>query len=47
MNLCNKEIAGSKFTAYMAFVNLAEIAGAYLIKWIAVGLATWLFTRFA
>ncbi|HVG13172.1 MAG TPA: MFS transporter, partial [Flavisolibacter sp.] len=34
MLLCNKEIAGSQFTAYMALINLAEIGGGYISGWL-------------
>ena len=38
MNICDKEIAGSQFTAYMALINLADIGGAYLSGWLLLWL---------
>lgn len=34
MNLSDKQIAGSQFTAYMALINLADIGGAYITAWL-------------
>lgn len=33
MTLCKEYTAGSQFTAYMAFINLSEVIGAYLSGW--------------
>ena len=30
MALCARQVEGSQFTAYMALVNLSDIAGAYI-----------------
>ncbi|GEO12276.1 hypothetical protein SAE01_47720 [Segetibacter aerophilus] len=34
MNMSDKQIAGSQFTAYMALINLADIGGAYISGWL-------------
>lgn len=33
MGLCLKKVEGSQFTAYMAFVNLCDVLGAYISGW--------------
>ncbi len=33
MALCQKEIAGSQFTAYMALINLSDVVGTYVSGW--------------
>ena len=34
MLICSKDIAGSQFTAYMALINLSDIAGSYATGWL-------------
>ncbi|QMU31417.1 MFS transporter [Adhaeribacter radiodurans] len=33
MTLCKEYIAGSQFTAYMAFINLSDVIGSYVSGW--------------
>ncbi len=39
MNLCDKRVAGSQFTAYMALINFGDALGAKINGW-ALGFTT-------
>ena len=33
MSMCDQEVEGSQFTAYMAIINFCDVAGSYVTGW--------------